>query len=165
MFIKGTIIVILILSKRAPIKKMAFFIDDFVLAIRQMDEWNNEQEQKLRRSLKNEYNRVLEYDPATKEIRMKCLLSDLESNFMFLRDSNLEMFVKAYLAISLNDGWDSLPILPNEEFSSANRKITTAINNSYGHSGASFGWTLRHINFLAVNGLTKFKHLFIKGPE
>jgi len=144
---------------------MAFSIDSFILAMREMDEWNNEQEQKLRKSLKNEYNRVLEYDPTTKEIRMECLLSDLKSNFMFLRDLNRKVFVKAYLAISLNDGWDSLPILPGEEFSSANIKITTAINDSYRHSGASFRWTLRHINFLAVNGLTKFKHLFIKAGE
>lgn len=73
-----------------------------------------------------------------------------------------EMLENAWLAINLTENWDFVA-QDNESFmfSKDNRKwiITEKMEKlGYeGHSGFSFGWTIRHMQFLAKNGIEKFK--------
>jgi hypothetical protein len=74
-----------------------------------------------------------------------------------------EMIKNAYNAITMTEGgWDFMKNFNEESFMfSSNPMIRTISGNMEklgynGHSGASFGWTMRSMEYLAKNGKDAF---------
>jgi hypothetical protein len=78
-------------------------------------------------------------------------------------EQSREMLENAWQAINLTENWDFVA-QPTEsfQFSQDNRIwiITEKMEQLgyYRHSGFSFGWTMRQMQFLARNGVEKFKN-------
>jgi len=76
-----------------------------------------------------------------------------------------EMLENAWQAINLTETWDFVE-QPTYSFTLSNDKRIWIITEKmeelgyYGHSGNSFGCTMRHMHFLATNGVEKFKTLW-----
>lgn len=72
------------------------------------------------------------------------------------------MLENAWQAINLTENWGFMTETI-ENFMFSNDKRISIITEKmeelgyYGHSGFSFGWTMRNMQFLAKNGLEKFK--------
>ncbi len=90
------------------------------------------------------------------------------SDFAAIKDTNIrEMMKNAYDAITMAEGgWIYMKNFNEESFMfSSNPMVRTISANMetlgyHGHSGASFGWTMRTMEYLAKNGkeafITKF---------
>lgn len=79
-------------------------------------------------------------------------------NFSFLDDHLREMLEDAYNAITQAEAWDLMKVEPGTGgymFGADNRYDT--IKLAYGgHSGPSYAWTMRAMQFLAQNGWAVF---------
>jgi len=86
--------------------------------------------------------------------------------FNFVSDNTERtMLTNAYNAISQTESWDFVSSdIESFSFSDDNRlhKISSMmIKLGYdGHSGISFGWTMRSMQYIGRNGLEKFKSLY-----
>jgi len=73
-----------------------------------------------------------------------------------------EMLENAWQAINLTENWGFVS-QPTESFQFSEDNRISIITEKmeqlgyYGHSGCSFGWTMRQMQFLATNGVEKFK--------
>jgi hypothetical protein len=73
-----------------------------------------------------------------------------------------KMLENAWQAINLTENWGFLE-QPIESFQLSHDDRISIITKKmeqlgyYGHSGCSFGWTMRQMQFLAKNGVEKFK--------
>lgn len=80
------------------------------------------------------------------------------------------MLENAWKAINLTETWDFVS-QPIESFMWSNDKRICIITEKMeklgynGHSGFSFGWTMRNMQYLAQNGEEEFKKLFVKKEE
>ncbi len=88
-------------------------------------------------------------------------------DFSFLKDNMSRYFVEdAYKAVSAVDGgWAFLKeFVPkeNEGFMFSRDPMLDQINAKLddGHSGASYGWTMRQMEYIAKHGLEAFKKLW-----
>jgi hypothetical protein len=91
-----------------------------------------------------------------------------ESDFMKIKDeSNRFMLENAYKAITLAEGWDFMKNFSEESFMFSSSPMTGKIMNKMeelgytGHSGTSFGWTMRSMEFLAKHGKDEFLARFV----
>jgi hypothetical protein len=91
-------------------------------------------------------------------------------NFDFIRDENSrEMVEDGYAAVTKAEAWD----LMKEEPGLGGFMYTT--NESYrvihkhmdyrGHSGASYGWTMRQLQFIAISGWDAYVALWSEQPR
>lgn len=87
-------------------------------------------------------------------------------NFEFVEDKTERlMLTNAYNAINLTELWDFVSS-DIESFSFSNDSRLYEISSMMkklgydGHSGSSFGWTMRSMQYIARNGLDKFKLLY-----
>lgn len=77
------------------------------------------------------------------------------------------MLENAYQAISLTEMWDYMK-KDRESFMFSSDKEIGIISDKMaelgydGHSGASFGVTMRNMQFIALNGLDEHKKMWIK---
>jgi hypothetical protein len=81
----------------------------------------------------------------------------LPGDFTFLRDENERaMLEDAYKAISTTDSWEILAKDPGEGgFMFAPTEYLDRVNKALkydGHSGASYGWTMRQMQYIAIHG-------------
>lgn len=73
-----------------------------------------------------------------------------------------EMLKNAYDAINASEAWDWLKNFNQQSFMFSLDPMVNKISENMeklgynGHSGASFGWTMRNMEYLAKNGKTKF---------
>jgi hypothetical protein len=83
--------------------------------------------------------------------------------FAFVNNKDLEeMLFNAYNAIQLTETWGFMKKDIETYMWSNKPEITIIINKMAelgynGHSGTSFGWTMREMQFIAQNGLEAYK--------
>ena len=88
--------------------------------------------------------------------------------FNYLNDKNYqEMFLNAYQAIELTEMWnfmkqdiDSYMWNRSDEVKIISNTMSELGYN--GHSGSSFGWIMRHMQFIATNGLEAHKKIWLE---
>ena len=87
--------------------------------------------------------------------------------FDYVNEWDREMFVNAWQAITLTENWEFMKTDiesfmwsddPRVDIISA-KMVELGYN---GHSGASFGYTMRRMQYLAKNGEEKFKEEYLK---
>ena len=90
------------------------------------------------------------------------------SNFNYVNDTSCrEMFLNAYQAIQLTETWDFMKQDINSYMWDKNPEIRIISNKmselgyNY-HSGSSFGFTMREMQFIAQNGLEAHKISWLK---
>ncbi len=91
------------------------------------------------------------------------------TDFSFIKDSiSRSMVEDGYKAVSSVDGgWDFLKNFTPEEnkgFMFSSNPILDSISNKMdsGHSGSSYGWTMRQLEYIAKNGMDMYKNLWLK---
>ena len=90
-----------------------------------------------------------------------------QSIFNYTDDHSRVMLENAYQAISLTEMWDYIK-KDTESFMLCNDKELKVISDKMielgydGHTGASFGITMRNMQFIALNGLGEHKKIWIK---
>ncbi len=85
-------------------------------------------------------------------------------DFNIVDDSySRKMLINAYDAITMEDGgWDFMKNFNEESFMFSRNPMVNKISNNMatlgfdGHSGASFGWAMRSMEYLAKNGKEAF---------
>ena len=109
----------------------------------------------------NENENLLPPVPPTEEENI------IPGRFEYVKDSwQREMFVNAWQAITITETWDFVK-QPIDSFMWSNDKRVSIIGNKMeelgygGHSGASFGCTMRTMQFIANHGEKKFKYEMI----
>ena len=86
------------------------------------------------------------------------MTSYLPGDFTFLRPewNEREMLSDAYKAVNISEAWDAMKQEPSGGgFMYSDDAWIKRINSHMkydGHSGASYGWTMRQIQFIARNG-------------
>ena len=87
------------------------------------------------------------------------------SDFLNIKDeSSRFMLENAYQAITISEGWDFMKSFNDNQngFMFSSNPMTGKIMSKMdelgysGHSGFSFGWTMRMMEFLAKNGREAF---------
>ena len=90
------------------------------------------------------------------------------SPFNYLGDNDIRfMFETAYQAITITELWDYMKKDVNNYMFNDDaqvRRIYSKIEElGYReHSGASFGYTMRHMQFIATNGIENHKQMFLQ---
>lgn len=64
------------------------------------------------------------------------------------------MLQDAYNAVSVSESWEAIKQEPDNGFVFSQEEWLQKINQhiTYNHSGASYGWTMRHMQYIAQNG-------------
>ena len=90
------------------------------------------------------------------------------SPFNYLDDNNMrQMFETAYQAITITELWDYMKKdVDNYMFNSDDevRRIYDKIEELgyIEHSGSSFGYIMRHMQFIATNGIENHKQMLLR---
>ena len=94
----------------------------------------------------------------------------IQPDLSFLGTNIGNMILSGYLSVNKYEGWNLLANFnpdPNREesFMFCNnpsiQKLMNSVNENYnGHSGASLGTTMRHLEYIAKHGYTKYRELF-----
>jgi hypothetical protein len=91
-----------------------------------------------------------------------------DAEFNVISDEHSRFMLKnAHQAIASTDYWDYMRTFNEQSFMFSNNPAVSAIIKKMselgydGHSGASFGWTMRQMEFLAKNGKQAFLRQFI----
>jgi len=91
------------------------------------------------------------------------------SDFLKIKDQHSRfMLENAYQAITVAEGWDFMKNFNDDEngFMFSNSPMVGKIMSKMeelgysGHSGCSFGWTMRNMEFLAKHGKDEFLSKF-----
>jgi hypothetical protein len=89
-----------------------------------------------------------------------------QSIFYYVDDNSRIMFENAYQAISLTEMWDYMK-KDRESFMFSSDKEIEIISKKMedlgydGHSGSSFGITMRNMQFIALHGLEEHKKIWL----
>ena len=89
-----------------------------------------------------------------------------QSIFYYIDDNSRIIFENAYQAISLTEMWDYMK-KDRESFMFSSDKEIEIISKKMvdlgydGHSGSSFGITMRNMQFIALNGLEEHKKIWL----
>ena len=87
--------------------------------------------------------------------------------FIYVKDDNKkEMLQNAWTAITQLDLWDYMKRDTDSYMMSSDKEINIITEKMAelgydGHSGASFGWTMREMQFIAQNGLEAYKNMYM----
>jgi hypothetical protein len=90
------------------------------------------------------------------------------SNFNYVNDESFQkMFSNAYQAIQLTETWDFMKKDIDSYMWSRSKEVTIISNKMTelgydGHSGTSFGFTMREMQFIAQYGLDAHKNLWLE---
>ena len=88
-------------------------------------------------------------------------------DFSYIDSFSRDMIIDGYKAVdSVEGGWDFLKTFVPEEgkgFMFTEHEMITKITNKMeiGHSGSSFGWTMRQLEFIAKKGMDAYKLIWI----
>ena len=90
-----------------------------------------------------------------------------QSIFNYTDDHSRVMVENAYQAISLTEMWDYMKKNSDSYMFSSDKEIKIISDKMeelgyHGHSGASFGITMRNMQFIALNGLDEHKKMWLK---
>ena len=90
-------------------------------------------------------------------------------DFESIRDDHTrQMLENAYHAITMVGGWDFMKTFSEESFMFSSHPMVQSISDAMsnlgydGHSGASFGWTMRSMEYLAKHGKEAFMSMYNK---
>ena len=89
-----------------------------------------------------------------------------QSIFYYVDDNSRIIFENAYQAISLTEMWDYMK-KDRESFMFSSDKEIEIISKKMadlgydGHSGSSFGITMRNMQFIALKGLEEHKKIWL----
>jgi hypothetical protein len=98
---------------------------------------------------------------------MNVHISDAEFNYNIYDSNNRTMLKNAHGAITLAEGWDWIRNFNGHSFMFSNDAMIGKINKNMvslgydGHSGSSYGWTMRCMEYLAKNGKEAFLSMCI----
>jgi hypothetical protein len=98
---------------------------------------------------------------------MNVHISDAEFNYNIYDSNNRTMLKNAHGAITLAEGWDWIRNFNGHSFMFSNDAMIGKINKNMvslgydGHSGTSYGWTMRCMEYLAKNGKEAFLSMCI----
>ena len=90
-----------------------------------------------------------------------------EPTFSFISDPASRRYVAdAYRAVTVAEAWPLMTEDPGEGgfmFSTkdAYKTIRSHMELGYEHSGSSYGWTMRQIQFIAQNGMDAYRNRFL----
>ena len=91
-----------------------------------------------------------------------------DAEFNTISDEHSRVMLKnAHQAITLTEHWDYMRTFNEPSFMLSNNPIVSTIMTKMSqlgydcHSGCSFGWTMRNMEFLAKNGKEAFLRLFV----
>lgn len=91
-----------------------------------------------------------------------------DAEFNTISDEHSRMMLRnAHQAISLTESWHFMITFSGESFMFSDSPVVSAIIKKMselgydGHSGCSFGWTMRSMEFLAKNGKEAFLQKFM----
>ena len=93
-------------------------------------------------------------------------ITDAEFNTISDEQSRF-MLKNAHQAITLTEYWDYMKTFSGESFMFSDSPAVSTIMSKMrqlgydGHSGGSFGWTMRQMEFLAKNGKQAFFQQFV----
>lgn len=87
--------------------------------------------------------------------------------FEYVNDWDREMFVNAWQAITLTENWEFMKTDIESFMWSDDLRVdiisAKMVELGYnGHSGSSFGYTMRRMQYIAINGEEKFKAEYLK---
>jgi hypothetical protein len=87
--------------------------------------------------------------------------------FDYTDDNSRVMLENAYQAISLTEMWDYMKKDIDSFMFSSDKEIEVISKKMeelgyHGHSGSSFGVTMRNMQFIALHGLEEHKKLWLK---
>jgi len=90
-----------------------------------------------------------------------------QSIFNYTDDHSRVMLENAYTAISLTEMWDYMKKNSDSYMFSSDKEIKIISDKMEelgyrGHSGASFGLTMRNMQFIALHGLEEHKKMWLK---
>ena len=89
-------------------------------------------------------------------------ISDAEFNYNIYDSNNRIMLKNAHWAITMAEGWDCIRNFNDQSFMFSKDEMIGKINKNMvslgydGHSGGSYGWTMRCMEYLAKNGKEAF---------
>lgn len=92
-----------------------------------------------------------------------------QSDFLKIKDEHTRFLLEnAYQAITVVEGWEFMKTFNDNQygFMFSDSPMTGKIMNKMeelgysGHSGGSFGWTMRNMEFLAKHGKDEFLSKF-----
>ena len=89
-------------------------------------------------------------------------ISDAEFNYNIYDSNNRIMLKNAYQAITIAEAWDWMKNFHGESFMFSKDAMIDKISKNMvalgydGHSGGSYGWTMRWMEYLAKNGKEAF---------
>ena len=89
-------------------------------------------------------------------------ITDAEFNYSIYDSNNRIMLKNAHGAITLAEGWGWMKNFQGESFMFSNDAMISKISKNMvtlgydGHSGTSYGWTMRCMEHLAKNGKEAF---------
>jgi hypothetical protein len=91
-----------------------------------------------------------------------------DAEFNTISDEHTRIMLKnAHQAISLTESWHYVATFNEQSFKFSSSPAGSEIMKKMselgydGHSGSSFGWTMRHMEFLAKNGKQAFLQQFV----
>ena len=89
------------------------------------------------------------------------------SIFDYTDDHSRVMLENAYTAISLTEMWDYMKKNSDSYMFSSDKEIKIISDKMeelgyHGHSGASFGITMRNMQFIALHGMEEHKKMWLK---
>ncbi len=90
-----------------------------------------------------------------------------QSIFNYTDDHSRVMLENAYTAISLTEMWDYMKKNSDSYMFSTDKEIKIISDKIeelgyHGHSGASFGITMRNMQFIALHGMEEHKKMWLK---
>ena len=89
-------------------------------------------------------------------------ITDAEFNYNIYDSNNRTMLKNAHQAITMAEGWDWIRNFNGQSFMFSNDAMIGKISKNMislgydGHSGSSYGWTMRCMEHLAKNGKDAF---------
>lgn len=88
-----------------------------------------------------------------------------EGEFLYVKDGSKEMLINAWNAITQLNLWDYMKLDTYSYMFSCDNEITLISKKMEelgynGHSGCSFGWTMRQMQYIAQNGEIKYMNRF-----
>ena len=94
-------------------------------------------------------------------------MTDAEFNYNVYDSNNRIMLKNAHGAITMAEGWDWMRNFQGQSFMFSNDEMIGKISKNMvalgydGHSGGSYGWTMRCMEHLAKNGKDAFLSMCI----
>ena len=110
----------------------------------------------------------------TDQLSTALILPDypIQPGFGFINDTSTRaMVLSAYKAVARAEAWSLLRNFTGDSFIlSVDPQITdlmTRVDNEYsgGHSGASMGCTMRHMEYIAKNGFTNYRDYIMESSR